>query len=92
MGRYLKVVPGRAVNAAQSFDEVYLLNDDGTPWSPDQPENIADLIEADGPVKEALSATFVRFVDDNGGPLESRNVVIKVDSTSGEILDIVSEA
>jgi hypothetical protein len=39
----------------------------------------------------SLSATYVRFVDENGNPLENRNVVIKVDSTSGEILDIVSE-
>jgi hypothetical protein len=38
-----------------------------------------------------LNATYVRFEDENGDPLPSRNVVIKVDSTSGEILDIVSE-
>lgn len=40
----------------------------------------------------ALSATYVRFEDEAGNPLPTRNVVIKVDSTSGEILDIVSEA
>lgn len=40
----------------------------------------------------ALNATYVRFEDENGNPLPTRNVVIKVDSTSGEILDIVSEA
>lgn len=58
VGRYLKVVPGRAINDRQVFDEVYLVNDDGTPWTPDQPENIADLITQDGPVKESLSATY----------------------------------
>jgi hypothetical protein len=41
--------------------------------------------------KAALNATYARFVDENGNPLASRHVVIKVDSTSGEILDIVSE-
>jgi len=40
----------------------------------------------------SLSATYVRFEDEAGNPLPTRNVVIKVDSTSGEILDIVSEA
>lgn len=35
MGRYLKVVPGRGINTSQAFDEVYLVNDDGTPWEPD---------------------------------------------------------
>lgn len=39
-----------------------------------------------------LSATYVRFEDEAGNPLPTRNVVIKVDSTSGEIIDIVSEA
>ncbi|WAJ32000.1 hypothetical protein OUO20_12445 [Arthrobacter sp. FX8] len=41
---------------------------------------------------QSLSATYVRFVDQNGNPIASRQVVIKVDSTTGEILDIVSEA
>lgn len=36
--------------------------------------------------------TFVRFVDQNGNPLTASHVVIKVDSTTGEILDIVTEA
>ena len=36
--------------------------------------------------------TFVRFVDTNGQPLTARTVVIKVDATTGEIIDIVSEA
>ncbi|WP_324644139.1 hypothetical protein [Pseudarthrobacter sp. LT1] len=40
----------------------------------------------------AASATYVRFEDQNGNPLPARNVVIKVDSTTGDILDIVSEA
>lgn len=43
-------------------------------------------------VQTALSATYVRFEDENGNPLPTRNVVIKVDSATGEILDIVSEA
>jgi uncharacterized membrane protein YkoI len=34
----------------------------------------------------------VTFEDENGNPLPNRDVVIKVDSTSGEILDIVSKA
>jgi hypothetical protein len=41
---------------------------------------------------EALSATYVRFEDENGNPLPTRNVVIKVSATTGEIIDIVSEA
>jgi len=39
----------------------------------------------------ALSATYVRFVDEAGNPLASRHVVIKVSATTGEIIDIVSE-
>jgi hypothetical protein len=44
------------------------------------------------PLGAALSATYARFVDENGNPLTSRHVVIKVSSTTGEILDIVAEA
>jgi len=44
------------------------------------------------PLGAALSATYVRFEDEAGNPLPTRNVVIKVDSVTGEILDIVSEA
>lgn len=40
----------------------------------------------------ALNATFVRFEDEAGNPVPDRNVVIKVSSTTGEILDIVTEA
>ncbi|UDL14872.1 hypothetical protein PP357_gp25 [Arthrobacter phage Sarge] len=40
----------------------------------------------------ALNATYAKFVDENGNPLTGRHVVIKVSSTTGEILDIVSEA
>lgn len=40
----------------------------------------------------ALNATFVRFEDEAGNPLPNRNVVIKVSATTGEIIDIVSEA
>lgn len=39
----------------------------------------------------ALSATYVRFEDEAGNPLPTRNVVIKVSATTGEIIDIVSE-
>lgn len=42
--------------------------------------------------ESAGKKTYVRFVDTNGQPLASRNVVIKVDATTGEIVDIVSEA
>jgi hypothetical protein len=50
-------------------------------------ENLPDRLSV-----EAQNATYVRFEDEAGNPLPTRNVVIKVDSTSGEILDIVSEA
>ena len=39
-----------------------------------------------------LNATYVRFEDEAGNPLPSRSVVIKVSATTGEIIDIVSEA
>lgn len=55
-------------------------------------EAIADAITEPGPTATALNATFVRFEDEAGNPLPSRNVVIKVDSVTGDILDIVSEA
>lgn len=42
--------------------------------------------------ESAAKKTYVRFVDTNGNPLTARNVVIKVDATTGEIVDIVSEA
>lgn len=42
--------------------------------------------------RAALNATYVRFEDEAGNPLPTRNVVIKVDSVTGDILDIVSEA
>lgn len=41
--------------------------------------------------RAALNATYVRFEDEAGNPLPSRNVVIKVNATTGEIVDIVSE-
>ncbi|MDR6794361.1 hypothetical protein J2X12_002902 [Pseudarthrobacter oxydans] len=44
------------------------------------------------PLGAALSATYVRFEDEAGNPLPNRNVVIKVSATTGEIIDIVSEA
>lgn len=40
----------------------------------------------------ALNSTYVRFVDENGGPLANKHVVIKVNSSTGEIIDIVAEA
>jgi hypothetical protein len=39
----------------------------------------------------ALSATFVRFLDENGDPLVGKLVTITVNSTTGEIDDITSE-
>ena len=43
-------------------------------------------------VESHLSATYVRFVDHiTGEPIPARTVVIKVDVTTGEIDDIVSE-
>lgn len=38
-----------------------------------------------------LSATYVRFLDENGDPLTGKLVMITVDSTAGTILDITSE-
>jgi hypothetical protein len=51
-----------------------------------------DVANPASTVGAALTATFVRFEDQDGNPLPTRNVVIKVDSTTGDILDIVSEA
>ena len=42
-------------------------------------------------VNESLSATFVRFLDENGDPLVGKLVTITVNSTTGEIDDITSE-
>ena len=42
--------------------------------------------------KAEAATTYVRFVDANGNPLTGKHVTIKVDSTTGEILDIVAEA
>jgi hypothetical protein len=39
-----------------------------------------------------LNATYAKFVDENGNPLAGKHVVIKVSSTTGEILDIIAEA
>jgi len=50
-----------------------------------------ELADPASNARVSLSATYVRFVDENGNPLASRHVVIKVDSTTGEIIDIVSE-
>jgi hypothetical protein len=49
--------------------------------------NLPDRLSA-----AAQNATFVRFEDEAGNPLPTRNVVIKVSATTGEIIDIVSEA
>ena len=49
-------------------------------------------------VREALASapefagTFVRFEDLNGNPISLRQVVIKVDTSTWEIADIVAEA
>jgi len=51
-----------------------------------------ELADPASNARVSLSATYVRFEDEAGNPLPSRNVVIKVDSATGDILDIVSEA
>ena len=54
-----------------------------------------ESVEANLPARldtTALNATYVRFEDEAGNPLPSRSVVIKVSATTGEIIDIVSEA
>lgn len=54
-----------------------------------------DRVEVNVPprlAEAALNGTFVRFEDEAGNPLASRSVVIKVNATTGEIIDIVSEA
>lgn len=43
-------------------------------------------------VEAALAGSYVRFEDTDGNPLPARNVVIKVDAATGDIIDIVSEA
>ena len=53
------------------------------------------LLESDLPARladEALNATFVRFEDEAGNPISVRQVVIKVNTTTWEIADIVTEA
>jgi len=50
------------------------------------------ILDAPGYSKAKADSTFVRFEDEEGNPLPSRSVVIKVSSTTGEIIDIVSEA
>ncbi|AYN57883.1 hypothetical protein PP640_gp30 [Arthrobacter phage Faja] len=54
-------------------------------------ELASKITDPDSDTAGALNATFVRFEDEAGNPLPNRNVVIKVDSTTGEIIDIVSE-
>ena len=54
--------------------------------------HVLTQVTVEGPTKTALAAAYVRFEDTDGNPLASRNVVIKVDATTGEIVDIVSEA
>ena len=36
-GNYFKVKTGRSINDRQAFGEIYLVNEDGTPWTPDNP-------------------------------------------------------
>lgn len=44
------------------------------------------------PNEAVLHSTFVRFEDLAGNPISVRQVVIKVDTTTWEIADIVAEA
>ncbi len=62
-----------------------------------RPQNLpgylaSEAADPDSPLAGELNATYVRFEDEAGNPLPSRNVVIKVSATTGEIIDIVSEA
>lgn len=41
--------------------------------------------------RSQLSNTFVRFLDENGDPLDGKLVTITVNSVTGEIDDITSE-
>jgi hypothetical protein len=41
--------------------------------------------------KATADSNFVRFVDQNGNRLSGKHVVIKVDSATGDILDIIAE-
>jgi len=50
------------------------------------------ILDPKPPTRAELTATYARFVDESGNPLSGRHVVIKVSSTTGEILDIVAEA
>ena len=54
--------------------------------------SVAQQVTSGTATKAALNATYVRFEDEAGNPLPSRNVVIKVSASTGEIIDIVSEA
>lgn len=57
MGQYFKVVPGRSINTHQAFGEIYLLNNDGTPWNPDEPARLVESLEAEAsPFKAALNS------------------------------------
>jgi predicted RNA binding protein with dsRBD fold (UPF0201 family) len=42
--------------------------------------------------KVSADANYVRFVDENNKPLSGKHVVIKVNSTTLDILDIIAEA
>lgn len=53
---------------------------------------MGSILDPKPPTLAALNATYVRFEDEAGNPLPTRNVLIKVSSTTGEIIDIVSEA
>lgn len=59
-GHYFTVRPATGLDARQVRGDAYLLNPDGTPWDPDDPARLAQLVDGEGPLKEALNATFDR--------------------------------
>ena len=64
-----------------------------TGYDPHNPYKWVDAEEILGDLDlvQALSTSYVRFTDTDGNPVPARNVVIKIDPATGEIIDIVSE-
>ena len=63
-----------------------------SPWDDLLKAYIEGLPIEDGPFKTNLSATYVRFVDQNGDPLPPGSLTtIHVNTTTGQIDDITFE-
>jgi hypothetical protein len=72
------------------------LNKLGTQYTQAKADALTDVEDAIGDtgtgIGSALSATFVRFVDQNGDPLPAGSITtIHVNTTTGEIDDITFE-